>query len=129
MRSKAPLMLMELTVMLLVLALAAALCLQAFLWADTKAKETVNQDTAARYLQNAAEVLKNCGGDYTAAADELEGSWDGEMLRLKKGELLILVHPEERGVPLLGGAVLEALWAEKVIAQLRVSWQEVDYGK
>ncbi len=50
MRSKAPLVMMEQMVMLLVFALAAALCLQA---------------------QTVAETLRSCGGDFAQAAELL----------------------------------------------------------
>lgn len=129
MRSKAPLMLIELTVMLLVLALAAGLCLQVFLWADRKAEESIRQDTAMVQLQNAAEVLKHSGGDYAAAAQELGGSWDGRMLCLRQDEILVQIRPEQKDTALLGGAVLEAFFENVVIARLQVCWQEVEHGK
>ena len=46
MKSKAPLMLMEQMVMLLVFALAAALCLQAFVKADEISKQAEARDRA-----------------------------------------------------------------------------------
>lgn len=128
MRSRAPLMLMELTLMLLVLALVAGLCLQAFLWADRSAGEMVSKDAAMVHLQNVAQVLRHCGGDYAAAARVLDGSWDGHTWHVDYGNIRVLVRPEEMDTAFLGGAVLEALCGEAVIADLHISWQEVDHG-
>ena len=61
-RSRAPLALMELTVMLLVFALAAALCLQAFVVSSRQAAQSQARDTAVRLAQTAAETLKAAGG-------------------------------------------------------------------
>ena len=46
MRSKAPLVMMEQMVMLLVFALAAALCLQAFVQSDLLSKDIASRDRA-----------------------------------------------------------------------------------
>ena len=77
MRSKAPLTLIEQAIMLTVFGLAAVLCLQAFVWADSASKDMADRDAALIRAQNAAEVLKSCGGDMaraqTAAAELLGG--------------------------------------------------------
>ena len=61
MKSKAPLMLMEQMVMLLVFALAAALCLQAFVKADEISKQAEARDRAVLLCQTVAEELKESG--------------------------------------------------------------------
>ena len=58
MRSKASLFLMEQLVMVLVFALAAALCLNAFVQAQRISDAAAWQDEAALTAQNAAELLK-----------------------------------------------------------------------
>ncbi len=80
MRSKAPLALMEQTVMVLVFALAAALCLRVFVWSDHTSDWAVNRDVAVIEAQNAAEIIKRegtKGGDaktvFDGAADKLGG--------------------------------------------------------
>ena len=60
MRSKSPLALMEQLVMVLVFALAAALCVQAFVLADGRSQQTVDRDHALLEAQNVAETLKSC---------------------------------------------------------------------
>ena len=61
MRSKASLFLMEQLVMLLVFALAAALCLGVFVRADRISEETHQRDQAVILACNAAELLKSIG--------------------------------------------------------------------
>ena len=76
-RSRAPLALMELTVMLLVFALAAALCLQAFVASSRQAARSQARDNALRLAQTAAETLKAVGGTEAeaeaSAAERLGG--------------------------------------------------------
>lgn len=59
MKSKAPLMLMEQMVMLLVFALAAALCLRAFVKADGISEQSEARDHAVVLCQNMAETIKD----------------------------------------------------------------------
>lgn len=63
MRSKAPLLLMEQMVMLLVFALAAALCLQAFVKSDGLSGDSEARDRAVILCQNAAETIRRFGGE------------------------------------------------------------------
>lgn len=61
MRSKAPLAMMEQIVMLAVFALAAALCLQAFVKSDQLSKDSEARDRAVVLCQNTAETLRHFG--------------------------------------------------------------------
>lgn len=77
MRSKAPLALMEQMVMLLVFALASALCLQAFVKSDAISLKNGNRSKAVLAAQNTAEAIQHCGGDLEHAlsgAGELLGA-------------------------------------------------------
>ena len=67
MKHKSSLLLMEQLIMLLVFALAAVLCLQIFIKADTLSRETEGQDRAVVLAQNAAALLKASGGDIARA--------------------------------------------------------------
>ena len=60
MRNKAPLALMEQLVMLLVFALAAALCLQVFVLSDQLSRRCEERDRVVVVAQNAAEIMKSC---------------------------------------------------------------------
>jgi len=61
MKNKAPLVMMEQMVMVLIFVLAAALCLQTFVLAGTISKTTEAQSNAMLVAQNAAEGLKAAG--------------------------------------------------------------------
>ena len=78
MRSKSPLALMEQLVMVLVFALAAALCLQAFALADRTSERNEAVDRAVMECQNAAELMKAAGGDMAhaqrAVAEQMGGT-------------------------------------------------------
>ena len=58
MKSKAPLVLMEQLVMVLVFALSAAVCLQVFALSGSLSRTCEARDRAAVIAQNAAEALK-----------------------------------------------------------------------
>ena len=60
MKSKATLFLMEQLVMILVFALAAALCLGVFARADAMSRQLARRDEAVILARNAAELLKAC---------------------------------------------------------------------
>lgn len=79
MRDKTPLILIEQLIMLLVFALAAALCLRAFAWADQESLRGEARDRAVLTAELAAETLKHHKGDFAAAAADLGGNWDGEV--------------------------------------------------
>lgn len=84
MRSKAPLLLMEQMVMLAVFALAAALCLQAFVKSDGLSRESGARDRAAVVCQSAAEVIRHHGGSaqnaLSAAAADLGAEYEEEFV-------------------------------------------------
>ena len=63
MSRKAPLTMMELMVMIVVFALAAALCLQAFVKSDQMSRRVEARDAAAVLCQSTAETLRHYGGD------------------------------------------------------------------
>ena len=65
MREKAPLMLMEQLLMVLVFALAAAVCVQAFALSDRLSKDSEALDHAVVVAENAAEAWKHAGGNLT----------------------------------------------------------------
>ena len=67
MKSRAPLILMEQMVMLLVFALAAALCLQAFVKSDGLSGDSEARDRAVTLCQSAAETIRWYGGDIVSA--------------------------------------------------------------
>lgn len=125
MRNKAPLAMMEQLVMLLVFALAAALCLQAFVMADGMSERNAQKDAAIISVQNAAETVKACCGDLKEAKTLLGGEVSDDTLSLscKEGDLTVRILPKEN--PLLGSAqVLMTAQDGSELFSVTVLWQE-----
>ena len=131
MRSRAPLALMEQAVMVLVFALAAALCLRAFVLADGISRQVEATDHAVLWAESAADTLKARKGDLAQAAAELGGKrWIiplDETWQETAGEsaYTLTVQPVESDQPLLGRAQIDI--AEKngeSLFSLEVCWQE-----
>ena len=136
MKSRASLSLIEQTMMLLIFALAAALCLRGFVLAGTRSRTYADRDQALLCAQNAAQTLKACGGDYAAAAELCGGKWDGAAWVIGYDEAWeecespssyrLEIRPAVRQTELLGGASLQVSGADgTLLAQLEVNWQEV----
>lgn len=142
MRSRAPLALMEQMVMILVFALAAALCLQAFVKSDEMSRRGEARDQAALKCQSAAETIRACGGTpeeaLTAAAQALgTGVYDGAALELHYSEdwsgcdsqdyaYCLRAEGVDTGLPGLAKAAVQV--AEngeggEVLFQIEVAWQ------
>jgi len=112
MKQKASLLLMEQLVMILIFALAAALCLQVFARAEAISRETARRDEAVVLAQNAAELLKASGGDLS----RLEVlSTDG--YRITAEDL-----PAQPG---MNCARIQVHFEERVLVSLDTGWQEV----
>lgn len=135
MRSRAPLALMEQAVMVLVFALAAALCLRAFVLADGISRRVEATDHAVLWAESAADTLKARKGDLARAAAELGGNLDGQRWIIPLDETwqetagesayTLTARPVETGRPLLGKAQIDV--AEKNgerLFSLEVCWQE-----
>lgn len=136
MRDKTPLVLMEQLIMLLVFALAAALCLRAFIWADTASERGSVRDQAVLTAERAAETLKACGGDYAAAAADFGGHLDGTSWRVDYDAQWNIVSdgavyhlwatPVEDGLEYMGSAALSVTDANgEELSSLQLAWQEV----
>ncbi len=135
MRSKAPLALIEQAVMLLVFALAAVLCLRAFVWADTASDSAAARDRALTEAQSAAEVLKSCKGDFEAAADLYGGDWFDGVWIIRYDEqwrqtdaaaaYVLRVEPQDSSSAYLGTALVSVWDGETSLVSLDLAWQEV----
>lgn len=125
MKDKAPLFLMEQLVMLLVFALAAALCLQVFVLSDRMSRWCAVRDRAVTQVQDAAEAVKASGGDLQRCASLLggtaeEGSWE---LRSEGCAVTARLLPPEQ--PGLGSAEVSAVAEDgEVLFRVTVAWQE-----
>jgi len=136
MRSKAPLAMMEQLVMVLVFALAAALCLQVFVLSDMTSRRNEARDRAVLEAQNTAEKLKSLRGDFTQAAELYGGTFDGQtwsqsydadwVQNAGNATYHILATSADSGDPLLGRAEVTVSTAEgDLLFALPVAWQEV----
>ena len=136
MKSKAPLALMEQLVMLLVFALAAALCLQMFVLSDGKSLGYEARDYGILEVQNAAETLKMNRGDLSACVESYGGELRGDRWVLgydsqwnreasENGAYRVVATPlASEG--LLGMAEVSAQNADgERIFTVTVCWQEV----
>lgn len=118
-KSKAPLALMELTLMALVLALAAALCLKAFAGADALSKKTEALDAAVLLAQNTAETLKAEG--WSALGEETEdGLWQSEA----EHSLTLTVRRVATAIPGLCKAEISVSREGETLFTLTAAWQE-----
>ena len=112
MKNKASLLLMEQLIMILVFALAAALCLQVFAKAGEISRETVHRDQAVLLARNAAELLKAENGQ-TSNVEAL--SRDGYRVQ---------VTPQTCQQPGLSRAEIAVFFQEEQIFSLETGWQE-----
>lgn len=121
MKNRTPLVLIELTVMLLVFALAAALCLQGFIWANGTSLEESHKDQAFLQLQNAAELLK--AGKALPEAVCFDENWQQTQ---EAPAFILRITPMEQQIAYLATAHLEITKADGTsLGELTVSYQEV----
>lgn len=111
MRNRTTLTLMELLVMILTFALAAALCLQLFGASAKLSRQIHQQNEAAIIAQNTAEQLKT--GTLAAESFTHEG-------------YLVQILPEETGILGLGQASILVSIDGETLFTLTAAWQEVE---
>ena len=112
MKHKASLVLMEQLVMILVFALAAALCLQIFAKAVAISERNAHLDQAVILARNTAELLKATKGDPLAA----EG--------LSREGYQVVVTPLPAPCPGLAQARIRVFFHETELFALDTGWQE-----
>ena len=122
---RASLTLMELLVMVLVFALAAAVCLRCFAAAAVTARETDLQTRVVLLAQNGAEILKASAGDLETAAEELGAEASGDTLCLRQRELKLILTKENSGRAGLGLGRVQVEAEGKPLVSFPVCWQEV----
>ncbi len=122
MKTKATLSLLEQCVMLLVFALAAALCLKGFLWAGQTARDNADRDGAVLCAQNAAEAFKH--GDMAACCTLFfDDDW---MPAEAPAAFALTVTPEQSAPGLEQVTVTVTGRGGDVLITLPVARQEVD---
>lgn len=135
MKSKAPLVLMEQLVMLLVFALAAALCLQVFVFSAQRSRRVEAESRAAIAVQNAAELTKASRGHLSRVAALSGGSgddsrwvisYDENWAQTDSGDAryqVIIERTDEFG-PIMDGANVYAVSDSEELFRVAVCWQE-----
>lgn len=139
MRSKTPLVLMEQLVMVLVFALAAAVCLRVFVFSNQISERNRDIDHAVLLAQNTAESLKAYGGVEEAAAatggeirQMMWSSYYDKDLRPVPDQASAYYEvntlPENSGVKGLGKATIDVFRFDgnEALFFLTVAWQEVN---
>ena len=121
MKHRTPLVLIELTVMLLVFSLAAVLCLQGFAWASAQSLEESQKDQALQQLQNTAELLK--AGQDVPESMLFDENWQPVT---ENHSFLLRIVPVEQEISYVSTVWLEVTKADgSSLGELAVSWQEV----
>lgn len=123
MRRKGTLSLLEQSIMLLVFAVAAALCLKGFLAAQLTARENEALDEAVLCARNVAEQLKYTKGEWegTLRYDE---NWQPTD---EHGAWLVTVTRVDTELKGLGKAEVSVTdRAGEVLFSIPAAWQEVD---
>ncbi len=141
-RGKTALLLMEQLVMLLIFALAATLCLQAFVYAHRLSLDVEARDRAAELAQSVAETLRHTGGDFPGAARMLDAQqFDEDSLQLDLGadwapaedtaRYVLGAGRQASDLPGLGrGQVwLRSEAEDRELLRLDITWQEVIPGE
>ena len=125
MRGKSPLVIMELCVMLLVFAIAAALCLGCFALAENISSDAALRDRAGSMARNCAEAIIAGGGDFDRAAELLDCEAGDECLSMERGGLFLSAREVESGHPLLGLARVSVRDGEgRELFALDCPWQK-----
>lgn len=143
MKGKAPLALMEQLIMVLVFALAAALCIQAFAASNRISQKAADMDRAVQLAQSAAEIMKNRGGDIaqaqSAAMERMGGQisenvwyvlYDRDWNEISDGKdesaaYRLETFPDSRKTQ-LEARVRVSTGSGEVLLEFPVAWQEVD---
>lgn len=133
--SKAPLMLMEQVIMVLVFALVSAVCIQAFALARTTSVQMSDRDHAVNVSQTLAETLKAYHGSIAEVREGLGGESDGDRLvfyydsdwketaESSVSFLMTFVQEEGDGFCRYGRITVSDVSGQKEIFSMRVAWQ------
>lgn len=129
-KSKTTLTLMEQLIMIAVFAVAVAVCLRVFAFANSRSEQNLINDVAVNESRNAAEVIKSTGGDFKRASEilsavptenGLEKDLSGEY-----GSLLLAAERLQFAAEGLGNASVTVSDPEtgRQVFSITVCWQE-----
>ena len=97
-RSKAPLALMEQIIMILVFALASAVCLQAFVYSDQLSRTDEQRQSAMAKAQQVTEYCKAVSGDLEKTGEALgaDVTEEGLTIRYPEDDMLLSLKLTEQ---------------------------------
>lgn len=128
MKSKTPLVLIEQTIMILIFAVSAAVCLRVFAYSENMSRAMEIRDRAFVHAANTAEVLKNVHGDIGRASEILHAENDGRIMKYsdedESYEFIVVSEKTESGTDKLGRATITVFCEGSEAAGLEVCWQE-----
>ncbi len=136
MRSKAPLVLMEQLIMLVVFSIAAAICVRTFVYSDQLSLKNELRDQALVQAQTLAETYKYYKGDAEKAMSEFGGNidnntwvtyWNSQWQSCEQNQSQCKIEIAEKPSDIqgLGKAEVSVFYIdEKVIFNFELAWQE-----
>lgn len=125
-RSKAPLALMEQIIMILVFAIASAVCLQAFVYSDNLSKKGDRTEMAANRAQTVTEYCKDKKGNLDAVCELLGGKRQekGLVISYEEEEMKLTLQVTE-STPYMEKAVLRVQEEDgEELYNMEVAWQK-----
>jgi len=128
MKNRSSLAVMELLIMVLVFAVAGALCLRTFIRAEQSVRERAQRDGALLLAQNAAQSLKSGAAERPEALDRIETAFYDAAWELCEppGTYRLEISRQPTAYDTLGSAQIRVYGGgETPLAQLDVNWQEV----
>lgn len=124
-RSKAPLALMEQIIMILVFALAAAVCLQAFVYSNNLSVKGERENNAVSHAQEVAEYCKMYSGNLDQVEEELAGerTQNGLKVFYEEDQMTVVLALMEQTDWLAKARVCVLDNNEQEIYSLNTAWQ------
>ncbi len=117
MKSKSTLMLIEISVMLFVFALAAAVCLKGFSLANSISKQSEILDDAVIIANNACAILKHTSGDIDSVIESYDEKEYDDSFSLK-------VTPLDSEYEYLSKAKIDVEYDGDVVFTVDTAWQK-----
>lgn len=124
-RSKAPLALMEQIIMILVFALTAAVCLQAFVYSNNLSEDGDRENLAAAHAQEVVEYCKMSAGDLAQVQSRLSGEQteNGLEVYYEEDRMTVLLEIAEQNEWLAKARVSVQDDAHQEIFAMDTAWQ------
>lgn len=124
-RSKAPLALMEQIIMILVFALTAAVCLQAFVYSNNLSERGDRENLAATHAQEVVETCKMFSGDLEQALSKLSGerTENGLSVYYKEDHMTVFLEITEQSDWLVRADVSVQDESRNEIYSVNTAWQ------